>query len=102
MDTFGGNLKKYFALPDYQTIMRGFTKNDDDVIDPQEQVQDPHTTALITFVFYEKNYLRQTLLWFLIFLISYFFCISMYFVLSYFKLFFAPYLFTLFIYKLID
>jgi hypothetical protein len=41
MDTFGGNLKKYFALPDYQTIMRGFTKNDDDVIDSQEQVQDP-------------------------------------------------------------
>lgn len=38
-DTFGGNLKKYFALPDYQTIMRGFTKNDDDVIDAQEQVK---------------------------------------------------------------
>ena len=45
MDAFGGNLKKYFALPDYQTIMRGFTKNDDDVIDSQEQVQDPHTPS---------------------------------------------------------
>jgi hypothetical protein len=49
MDAFGGNLKKYFALPDYQTIMRGFTKNDDDVIDSQEQVQDPHISSIILF-----------------------------------------------------
>ena len=50
LDSFGGNLKKYFALPDYQTIMKGFTKNDDAVIDPQEQVKDPHIALLTVFI----------------------------------------------------
>ena len=37
-DAFGENLKKYFSLPDYQNIMRGFVKKDDDEIGPEEQV----------------------------------------------------------------
>ena len=38
MDTFGGNLKKYFALPDYQKIIKGYVKGDDEDIGADDQV----------------------------------------------------------------
>lgn len=38
IDSFGGNLKKYFALPDYQSIMRGFAKRDDEIVTAEQQV----------------------------------------------------------------
>ena len=38
IDTFGGNLKKYFALPDYQKIMKGYVKRDDEDIGADDQV----------------------------------------------------------------
>ena len=31
-------MKKYFALPDYQSIMRGFVKRDDENVSAEEQV----------------------------------------------------------------
>lgn len=39
IDSFGGNLKKYFALPDYQNIMKGFAKKDDEAIGAEQQVR---------------------------------------------------------------
>ena len=47
-DAFGENLKKYFSLPDYQNIMRGFVKKDDDEIGPDEQVG---IIYVFTFIF---------------------------------------------------
>jgi hypothetical protein len=38
IDAFGGYLKKYFALPDYQSIMKGFVKRDDESVSAEEQV----------------------------------------------------------------
>ena len=38
MDTFGGNLKKYFALPDYQKIIKGYVKRDNEDIGADDQV----------------------------------------------------------------
>jgi hypothetical protein len=38
IDAFGGYLKKHFALPDYQSIMKGFVKRDDESVSAEEQV----------------------------------------------------------------
>lgn len=38
IDSFGEHLKKYFALPDYQSIMKGFVKRDDESVSAEEQV----------------------------------------------------------------
>jgi Actin len=38
IDAFGEHLKKYFALPDYQSIMKGFVKRDDESLSAEEQV----------------------------------------------------------------
>ncbi len=38
-DPFGGRLKKNFVLPDFHHIMKGYVKNDDDVIMKEEQVK---------------------------------------------------------------
>lgn len=37
-DNLGGKLKKQFVLPDYQSVMKGYVKPDDDLPDAKEQV----------------------------------------------------------------
>jgi len=38
LDTFGENLKKFFVLPDYQKIMRGNVKKDNEEAEADEQI----------------------------------------------------------------
>ena len=38
LDKTGGKLKKQFVLPDFQDIMKGYVKPDDEPQDPKEQV----------------------------------------------------------------
>lgn len=47
----GGSLKKLFVLPDYQSIMTGFVRDDDAPDNPGEQVR----TEGDAFTFYTGN-----------------------------------------------
>ncbi len=39
-DRAGGKLKKFFVLPDFHNIIRGYVKQDDEPISQQEQVNE--------------------------------------------------------------
>ncbi len=44
-DPMGGKLRKGFVLPDFHSIIKGYVKPDDEVVDPTEQVN-THTYEL--------------------------------------------------------
>ena len=57
LDMHGGNLKKFFVLPDFQSIIRGFVREDDVETQQGEQVRVPPLAFLIMYLYHIQLHL---------------------------------------------